>query len=229
MRLSAVIFDLDDTLFPERSFVRSGMRSVAGWLSDRFGFETDRVLTEFDRLEVEQQGRLFDAWIELHDVAIQAGELVSVYRSHAPTIQPFPDAKDVLETLKSQGYRLGLVSDGYLETQQNKFDALGLHDYFERNAVVFSDQFGREHWKPSSKPFEVSLNALGVEGSEAVYVGDNPTKDFKGARSVGMKSIRVTTIGGVYAKSRPLGSEYEPDIDVNQLYEILDAIKLLER
>lgn len=229
MQLSAVIFDLDDTLYSERAFVQSGMNAVATSMADRFELNSEQVLEDFARLQIEEQGRVFDAWIELRDVAIEASHLISIYRSHKPEIRPFDDAAEVLDALQARGLRLGLVSDGFLETQKNKFEALGLRDYFENEAVVFSDAWGRKHWKPSSKPYQESLRALAVEGSQALYVGDNPSKDFKGARSVGMKSIRMNTIGGVYSKTDPPGADFEPDAEVSRLNEILEVIELWER
>jgi putative hydrolase of the HAD superfamily len=150
--------------------------------------------------------------------------LVSVYRSHNPDIRPFEDAVPVLEELSRQKLGLGLVSDGYLETQRNKFDALGLAHFFQANAVVFSDTWGRDAWKPSSRPYLTALAALNVEGQHAVYVGDNPSKDFKGARGVGMKSIRIRSRGGGYAGGEPESNDFEPDFEVTTIREVLGII-----
>ena len=56
---------------------------------------------------------------------------------------------------------MGLLSDGYLEVQQNKFKALDLAVFFD--AVLFTDELGRQYWKPHTRPFKVLLQRLGVK------------------------------------------------------------------
>ncbi len=77
-------------------------------------------------------------------------------------------------TRLSMSYRLGLLSDGLLRVQRAKLEALGLEELFE--VVVFSDELGRDAWKPSTRPFERMLELLQVPAPEAVYVGENSLK-----------------------------------------------------
>ena len=66
---------------------------------------------------------------------------------------------------------------------------------------------GRSAWKPDPKPFRIVLERLGcVSPSQAVYVADNPDKDFLGARRAGMDSIRVLRASGLHAH-KPAASE----------------------
>jgi putative hydrolase of the HAD superfamily len=111
-----------------------------------------------------------------------------------------------------------LVSDGHLAVQRRKLAALGLAHHFD--AVVFSDEWGREAWKPSLVPFMAVLERLGVEASEAVYVGDNPAKDFLGARRAGMFAVRVCRPGGEYARLEPPTAQHAPHRIVTSLVEV---------
>jgi putative hydrolase of the HAD superfamily len=113
---------------------------------------------------------------------------------------------------------LGLVSDGYLEAQQRKWAALDIDRYFR--AVVFSDELGRAHWKPSPLPYRTVLDRLMIAAERAVYVGDNPTKDFRGARLTGMSTIRVRRHGGLYAHLEPSSPDDAPDAEISDVSEI---------
>lgn len=150
-------------------------------------------------------------------------QLLQVYRGHRPDLEPFPGVAELLAQLTAS-YRLGLISDGYHQVQRAKFDALALEPHF--SAVVFSDAWGRDAWKPSLRPFQELLTLLDVKGHEAVYIADNPLKDFFGARAVGMATIRTRHCAGLYSLLEAPSEEYEPDVTVETLPEL--ALLLLD-
>jgi len=213
----AIVFDLDDTLYPERDYVLSGFRAVAGWAEQNLGIPSARGLEELT--EMFEQGvrrETFNLWLARNGVspARRVPELVRVYREHEPELSPFAEVREVIERLRRR-YRLGLVSDGYLGVQRRKWKALGLEDHFDE--AVFSDEFGRENWKPSTRPFEAVLGRLGVEAQKAVYVADNPAKDFYGARRVGMFTARVRRPGGEYSSVEPKTLAHAPHVTLDRL------------
>jgi len=221
--LRAVVFDLDDTLYPERSFVLSGFRAVAMWAEEHLGISADQALTELYQLfEGGIRGNTFNRWLESHGLKDEdwVPQMVQVYREHEPHIEPYPEVPVLLRRLRLH-YRLGLVSDGYAKVQRRKLTALGLASCFD--VLIFSDEWGREAWKPNSKPFEIALERLKVTGSEAIYVADNPTKDFLGARQVGMWTVRVRRPDGLYSHLEPPSSEHAPDIEI----ETLDRLEVV--
>ena len=226
--LRAVIFDLDDTLYPERSFVLSGFRAVAMWAEERLGIPADQAFNELRQLfEDGIRGDTFNRWLDSHGFQPEdwAPQMVRIYREHYPKIEPYPEVPGLLQRLRLR-YRLGLVSDGYVEVQKRKLAALGLASFFD--VLVFSDEWGREAWKPNSKPFEIALERLKVPGFEVVYVADNPTKDFFGARQVGMWTVRVRHPDGLYSHLEPPSSEHAPDVEIgtlNGLEAILQRIR----
>jgi putative hydrolase of the HAD superfamily len=210
--LKAIIFDMDDTLYPETAYVFSGFRAVAEWGEQRCQWnaaESYQILSKLFHEGV--RGDTFNRWLTIqgHPMPeVGAEECVRVYRNHQPTISLYEGVPDLLRTLK-RCYKLGMLGDGYLAVQQKKFKALELAQWFD--AVVFSDQWGRESWKPSTRPFIEMLALLGVEGSEAVYIGDNPTKDFIGARQVGMKTLWYQSADGLYVHREPPTKAHYPD------------------
>lgn len=228
--MKAVLFDLDDTLFAERDFVASGLTAAAAWAAGRAGLNGEDCRRELLRLaEDGPRGRVFDAWLESRALpAAWAAEMVASYREHVPAIRPDPAAPALLERLAGR-FALGLVSDGYLAVQRRKWGALGLDRWF--GCALFTDELGRERWKPCPDGYRLVLERLGVEAAEAVYVGDNPAKDFLGARRAGLRSIRLRRPGGVYAGLEPTGPDEAPDLDIARLDDLepaLTALGLLE-
>jgi len=215
--LQAIVFDMDDTLYPERDYVLSGFRAVATWAEERLGIPADQSFTELRWLfEDGVRGDTFNRWLESHGFQPDewVPQMVQAYREHNPHIEPYPEVPELLQRLRPR-YHLGLVTDGYAEVQKRKLTALGLTSCFD--VLVFSDEWGREAWKPNSRPFEIALERLGVPGPEAVYVADNPCKDFLGAREVGMWTVRVRRPDGLYSHLEPSSSEHAPDVEIETL------------
>jgi putative hydrolase of the HAD superfamily len=219
-RWRAVVFDLDDTLYPERDFVLGGFMAVARWAEANLGVLADAGYAGLCRLyESGVRGDTFDRWLEQH--GIEPGpivpRLVQVYREHEARLSPFPDVPGMLQRIR-RGQRVGLLSDGFLDVQQRKLRALGLGHLFD--AVVFADEWGRRAWKPSTTPFLAILERLDVPAVSAVYVADNPLKDFLGARQIGMSTVQVLRPGGEYARTSAPTPQHAADQVVYQLAEL---------
>ncbi|MBN1426808.1 MAG: HAD family hydrolase [Anaerolineae bacterium] len=224
-RWKAIAFDLDDTLYPEKAFVLSGFQAVANWAEQHLNIPSQQGYAGLIQLfDQGVRGDTFNRWLAIHHLPHEdfTARLVAVYRDHIPTLDPFADAVNLLETLHGR-YRLGIVSDGYLVVQRNKLAALQLGHYFD--AVVFSDEWGREAWKPSVRPFVAVLEGLGVAADEAIYIGDNPAKDFLGARQVGMTTIWVKRPQGEYSSNCPPTDHHMPHFTIGSLSEVLTIIE----
>lgn len=224
--MHAIIFDLDDTLFSEQDYVLSGFRAVADWAAASSGISARDGYAELLALYAQGvRGDTFNRWLEARGLAssLALADLIRTYREHEPTLAPFPEVVPLLERLREH-HRIGLVSDGYLGVQQRKFRALGLEQYF--GAVVFSDQLGRDYWKPSQRPFQTVLAQLNVEPARSIYVGDNPLKDFLGARQLGMKTLWVRRSDGEYRERTPPTPEHAPDLVVASLAEVEAAMRI---
>ncbi len=215
-RWRAIIFDLDDTLYPERDYVLSGFRAVAAWAEARLAIPATEGYAALARLFADGvRGSTFDAWLAIHhQPADRVPELVAVYREHAPDVRPFPGIPELLDALRPHCV-LGLLGDGYLDVQRRKLTALGLAHRFD--AVVFTDEFGRDVWKPDPRAFLTIIERLGVHAAEAVYVGDNHLKDFLGARRAGMGTICCRRPDGVYAHHAPPTAEHAADFVVDSV------------
>jgi len=219
----AVVFDLDDTLYLERDFVKSGFQAVSQWLADHCKLDGDKAFDILWAMFCEgHRGDLFDKLVETFTVTdFNIGDLIAVYRQHTPNIAPFKGIIPLLKCLRKNN-KLGLLSDGFLEVQKKKLDALGLAGYFDE--VVFSDELGRDCWKPSTIPFEMIIQQLNVQPCEAVYIADNPEKDFKGPNKLGMDSIRIRIEGGEHYSKEPQSNEFAPS---NIVYSVCQLVEEL--
>src|SRR3989440_5414076 len=226
LRWRAVVLDLDDTLYSEEAYVRSGFRAVAARAQETLGVPAAEAETELVALfEEGVRGDTFDRWLAARGLGgeVAVGDLVAAYRAHAPEIAPFPEARALLRRLRADGSAVGLLSDGDPAVQGRKLDALGLRDAFD--AIVVTGELGPDAAKPSPRGFEEVLRALGdALPGEAVYVSDNPAKDFVGARRAGMRSIRVRRPDGIYADLEPKTPEHAPDAEVSGLEGVVGAL-----
>lgn len=219
----AVVFDLDDTLVAERDFVLGGFRAAAARAAAAGGVSETAAYEELVGMYRSGVRRTtFDRWLAEHPgVGVSVGDLVDAYRGHAPALAPLPGVERLLSRLKAV-YRLGLVSDGPAAMQERKWLASGLAPYFD--AVVFSDSLGRDAWKPSPRAFLAVSAALGVEPAACVYVGDNPAKDFRGARAAGMRAVWARHAAGEYDGLSPAGAEDRPDWTTRSIEELAEVL-----
>jgi len=186
----AVVFDLDDTLYPLRRFVRSGFAAVARELERAHGIESGaalRVLTA--AMRGETRGRELQVAAErfrLPEAIV--GDLIDIIRLHRPAIRLPKISIDTIERLRGR-WRIGVLTNGLPELQERKVDALGVR--FLVDAVVYANAVGDGRGKPARAPFNEISRRLGVAPSRTVFVGDDVRCDVLGASSVGMRTIHV--------------------------------------
>jgi putative hydrolase of the HAD superfamily len=188
--IEAIVFDLDDTLYPERNFVESGYRAVARHVADFYGGDFDRLVsTMITTWESHGRNMVFPALLkQFPEIPISMSELIHVYRRHTPQISMFPGYRELLRELGSH-YRMGIITDGMPEVQERKVMALGLEGIV--NAIIYSWRYGSDKQKPHPLPFRLMLASLQTYPESSLFVGDNLEKDWKGAQAAGMKYVHV--------------------------------------
>lgn len=218
---TAVIFDLDDTLYPERDFIRSGFQAVAYLASQEFSLPADVTFAEFQSIfSTGNRADVFGTWLrEKHFDPKWLPQFVDTYRFHQPNIHLPHDIAGLLPRLK-RVCQLGLVSDGIARSQRAKFAALGLTTYIP--LPIFTDELGpnRAFWKPHILPFQTVLQSLDCSAREAVYVADNPHKDFTAPRQLGMHTIRVRWTGGLHSEVDFADNSKNADQEVRCMKEL---------
>ena len=223
--LKTIVFDLDDTLYPERQYALSGFAAVADWADGSLGIPSEQGYAELEAYFNDGvRGDTFNRWLEAHDLEPDRWipDMVTIYRDHTPSLEPYPETRAVLKTLGSK-YRLGLITQGHKPGQQRKLEALDLTEAFE--AVVIMGEEDRLDWKPSKIPFERLLAEMDLQGEQAAYIGDNPLKDFVGARQLKMLTIWVRRPEGEHVDDLPPGPEYLAEIELSDLNGLSDALQ----
>ena len=220
-------FDLDDTLYLERDYVRSGFECVGQWAAKWLGIPDfrDRAWRLFEQ---GHRGDIFDC------VMRQAGSdprhaliehLVWLYRTHVPAITLLPDAAEFLETLDgSTG--AAVITDGPMTSQSLKVEALGLDRI--ATPVVLTDRWGAEFAKPHVRAFEHVQEFWRDRAAKFVYVGDNPVKDFTGPKALGWTTVRVRRPGGIHCAVENLET-CRPDFDVSDMLALPAILGLQQR
>ena len=96
----------------------------------------------------------------------------------------FAKSIETLEYLRGK-YRLAMLTNGSVISQQGKLDTININEYFED--IVISGTY--QIHKPDKRIFQIVLDKLDVQPYEVVYVGDGLVNDVQGALSMGMKAI----------------------------------------
>lgn len=190
-RLKAVLFDLDGTLYDRDALVREVFAFQWEAFQDRLpGIGS----TAFVSLAVELDAHGYREKSEVYaEVAAQWGlatdlaaelEVDFWERYLAPRTAP-QDTLDTLAQLRSAGLVLGLVTNGSIRVQTAKLDSLGLANRFD--AVLISEAEGLK--KPDPLIFHRALERCGATPTEAVFIGDHPEADVRGAQGAGLTAI----------------------------------------
>ena len=201
--IQGVIFDLDDTLYSEKEYVRSGFKAVSDylgggleeklWHSFQSGKQAiDEVLKEIGR-ETEKE------------------KVLSIYRNHKPNLHLYPEAIELLKKLKEENIRIGIITDGRPVGQRKKIEALGL----DASDIVITDELGGSQFrKPCDIAFRIIATRWRLNPSEIVYVGDNLAKDFQGPQQLGMRSVFF---------NNPEGLHYQKD-SANRSIPVIESL-----
>ena len=177
MNKKYIVFDLDDTLYYELDFLRSAYKEIAGYLSKE---NSDTLYQKMLDL-YEDKKDVFGFLSSEYNCSKES--LLKIYREHFPDIKLRNGVIEILELLKNENVRMGLLTDGRSLTQRNKIKALDIEKYFDK--IIISEEFGTE--KPHEKNYTVFLE----NGFDYVYVADNPKKDFITPKILGWETIMI--------------------------------------
>jgi len=226
--IEAVLFDLDGTLLDffgdaERALKEAMRRQVAmptHWAAF-FEVYVAAALRRWDEyvageLERDQMRRLRVA-DALEQTGLEVDKTEAVVSDYLRLLQAnptvMPGARQVFAEL-GRRYRIGLVTNGLLDTSARRIERTGIGSYFE--TVVISE--AEKLFKPDPAIFHEALRRLGVEAGRAVFVGDSLEYDVAGARAAGMRSVHYCRDGSA-AEGDP-----QPDMVIRDLRELLEIL-----
>ena len=211
MRCATVLFDLDGTLIDSGPLILSSFRYTTRRVLGRVIPDAE-LLAGVGGYGLDEQMRAFDA--------DRVEELVCVYREHNlreyEKVALFPDVRDIVEQLRDEGRRLGVVTVKGRKAVDLTFSLLELDGLFD--VVVTSDDTARQ--KPAPDPLLAALEELGAPAASAAYVGDAPF-DIQAARAARVRAIAVSW-GGIHPLERLVAQQ--PDVIINAPAEVLDVV-----
>jgi putative hydrolase of the HAD superfamily len=226
--ITTVVFDLDDTIYDEIEYCKSGFAAVseflaglpempsaeslfnAFWKQFNSGNRTKTFNTALDGLDISYDEKLIS-------------QLITVYRNHVPKITLPQESEEALSLLSNK-FTLALLTDGFLPAQELKVQALGVEKYFK--CIIYTEQLGREFWKPSPAGFEKIMEALNTRPETTVYVADNQMKDFIAPNRLGFITVQIIRPAGLHkATSQEPDSAARYTISrISQLPSLLDKL-----
>jgi HAD superfamily hydrolase (TIGR01549 family) len=203
--IKGVIFDLDDTLYSEKEYIKSGYRVVADLLGDRN--LADKLWDYF-----EKGKPAIDALLEELGCKERKEECLWVYREHVPQIKLYEGMDDLIERLKTKGVKVGIITDGRVSGQKKKIQALGLDKRVD-DYIITDELGGIQFRKPCDIAFRIMQNRWRIPYEQMLYIGDNVDKDFQAPRQLGMQSLWFRNKDGLYQSEtdglRMTGNIYE--------------------
>ena len=188
-QIKGVIFDVDDTLYSEKEYVRSGFRAVSDYLGG--GYE-DKLWGFF-----EEEKPAVDELLKELGREDEKARAMEVYRSHKPTISLYPGVTEMIEGLKKKGIKVGIITDGRPEGQRNKLEALGL-DTMVDDVIITDELGGTQFRKPCDIAFRIIQSRWRLPYEQIIYVGDNLDKHFNACKQLGMKWKYFRNTNGLY-------------------------------
>lgn len=215
-----ICFDLDDTLYKEKDFVKSAFKEVATYVACMFHVEAEKVynlmLSSFEKGE-----QAFQKVNEILDTNIPMEIFLKMYREHKPDIRLKQNVLSTLTTLKEKGFILGLITDGRSITQRNKIESLGLERFFLNENIIISEEFGSE--KPSENNYKYFMKKY--PSVQYAYIGDNLKKDFVAPNRLEWISICLLDNGeNIHEQKFTMEKQYQPSFIVKKMEDIVAVL-----
>ena len=223
----AILFDLDDTLWPIAPVILEAEQSLHRWLqehaprvSDRFSVENLRqsrlaLLASQPEFHLDlgalRRAGLTAAFEQAGEEVHKVEQAMIHFFAARNAVIPYDDVLPGLLRLKERAL-LGSISNGNADLQ-----AIGLAHHFTVSIAAF--QFG--HAKPEAAIFHAACAALGVAPHEALYVGDDVLLDVQGAQRAGLRAVWLNRT----ASTRHLEHGVVPDAICRNFDELLDWLK----
>lgn len=222
--IKAVLFDLDDTLWPIVPVIKRAETVLYEWLKVHAAPVTRRVTIESMRARRQQlmatdpiyqldlrrlrHAVLLEAFIESGLDVRMVDQAMDVFSKARNEVTPFADVRPTLERLQGRVI-LGSVSNGVADLH-----AIGLAHFFQASIAAY--RVGRA--KPDAAIFQAACDAINVLPEEALYIGDDPLLDVEGAQKAGLLAAWMNRVE--LGPDRVLPGHVRPDVVFRDLREL---------
>jgi len=222
-RIKAIFFDLDDTLYDCTGSLVDAARQRAARAMVQMGLPISQK--EAYQLQVELTAkhgpryRVFDHIAERFGMGKRLVEaaLRAYNRDQVSDITPFPDVIPTLRQLRTQGYRLFLVTSGLHARQERKIYLLGIRPYFDEIVINDAD-IGAE----LEESYLDLMSRHGLVAQECLVVGDRIDVEIRTANALRMTTVQM--LHGRYKELVPKNELEEPDFRITAIAQIMDVL-----
>ena len=189
--IRAVFFDLDGTLYDRDLLVRDLVAEQFAVFEEFLGDVSESLfvqrIIDLDAHGYGSKPELYATIAKEWDLgpALADRLLRHFWESYGRHCELSDDTSTTLETLRRNGKKLGVITNGATGWQQQKLECLGLASFFD--TVLISEREGLR--KPDRLIFARALERCGVRPDEAVFVGDHPEVDVAGAKAAGLVAV----------------------------------------
>jgi uncharacterized cofD-like protein len=225
MKIKAVIFDLDDTLYDCTGSLIDASRKRASKALVEAGLPcTEEDVYQLQKELTEKYGPYYHVFNEIVNKYNADSKLVTIaYKaynsSEVSEIKPFPYVIPALKELKEKGHKLFLLTVGVHERQEKKINILGLKPYFDE--IVISDQ---EIGLPLEDCMRDLVGRHDTNFGEAVMVGDRVREELRIAKSLGMTTIQM--LHGRFKNEPAVNDCDKPDYKIKRIFQITTILQL---
>jgi YjjG family noncanonical pyrimidine nucleotidase len=203
MKPEFIYFDLDNTLLDHtsaeneaqkvtyRQYTELQMVPIAEWLHTyaeiNHALWQQYQMDDIDREEL-QLARFRDSMLKLGLDPSQSSEIGAAYMGHYRNYWNWIDgARQAIEEVSGR-IGTGIITNGFRETQQKKYEVLELNRYCSQ--FLISEDVGK--MKPHPEVFDQATEMAGVKRENILYVGDSYSSDIVGGRNAGWKTAWYT-------------------------------------
>ena len=234
--MNALIFDLDDTLYDLADPLYRALKKVYGNRIEEPGeaqFIAFRKYSD-ERFEESRNGAIsmeemfiYRIRKTLEEIGVQTTDeealfFQDTYVECQRTITLTDTMKEMLSWCKKQNILTAVLSNGAVDHQMDKINALGILSYIPRHRLFFSDAM--EYAKPDKRIFEQAAKTLGLENtseSPIYYIGDSFENDVSGPKKAGWKTVWYNH------RNYALPESPIPDYMVRTEAELFETVKTL--
>lgn len=220
--IKAIIFDLDDTLYDcSGTLVLRGRRKVAKNLARLINCSEEEAY----RLQMDTEEKygvrvnIYEKIAALYHIPnTHAKELLEEFiHIDISDITPFSDVTDTLMQLKSQGYKLILVTSGDKQIQKKKIDVLGLHNKYFDNILIAD----RNNGQTKKESFLNIMQRYKLKPEEIVCIGDKIDDELTAGKSLGITTVMFEHGRHYTAYLKDKDKHIKPDYSVRNIKDIL--------
>ena len=211
---TVVVFDLDDTLYPEDAYVRSGIVAACRLAAGLYGI--DHAVELLAQRDSGQRDWLTALCALLPDGPSVRDCLLWTYRLHEPRIALSDEARQAVEAVVERAKAVAILTDGRSITQRLKLRALGLSDL----PAYISDEYGGAD-KPDPTRFRAVVRDY--PAAQYLYVADNQAKDFVTPKALGWRTIGVRSgAAAIHPSEGAVRATHAPDDWIASIENVID-------